>query len=98
MRSLLRSRPTVVWILLVAATVCSLALFELSEAADERRLVSVSVLAIAAVKVRFIGLDFMEVRHAPLVLRIAFEVWLLAITVALIALYWLQSAVPVLAS
>jgi hypothetical protein len=89
-----RSRATAVWLLLVLATVCSLSLFEISRLEDAHRYVSVAVLVIAAVKVRFIGLDFMEVRHSPLPLRIVFEAWLFAITGGLVTLYWLQSAAP----
>jgi hypothetical protein len=35
----------------------------------------VAVLGIAAVKVRLVGLDFMELRHAPIALRAVFELY-----------------------
>jgi hypothetical protein len=35
----------------------------------------VAVLGIAAVKVRLVGLDFMELRHAPIALHAVFELY-----------------------
>jgi cytochrome c oxidase subunit IV len=47
------------------------------------------ILAIALVKVRFIGLYFMELRAAPTGVRILFETWCQAAGIALIAMYLL---------
>jgi hypothetical protein len=41
---------------------------------------------IASAKIYFIGRDFMELRSAPLSLRTAFNVWVVAVAVAAIAL------------
>ncbi len=49
---------------------------------------SVAMLVIALVKARFVFLDFMELRGAPLPLRLAFEAWAVLVCIALIALYW----------
>jgi hypothetical protein len=81
------SRAGVSWLILVAATLASWAL-----GADHGTgsLVAVAVLGIAALKVRLVGLDFMELRHAPIPLRAAFEVYCVALWALLSGLYvWL---------
>jgi hypothetical protein len=47
----------------------------------------VVVFGIAAIKVRLIGLDFMELRSAPTSLRVTFESYCLALWAALSGLY-----------
>jgi hypothetical protein len=50
----------------------------------------VIVLAIAAIKVRLVGLDFMELRHAPIPLRAVFECYCVVMWAVLSGLYlWL---------
>lgn len=70
MKELLWVRSTLVWLVLVTATVVSWLV-----AADHGTGsgIGVVVLGIAAAKVRLVGLDFMELRHAPWPLRLAFE-------------------------
>jgi hypothetical protein len=46
-----------------------------------------AVITIAAVKARFVGLDFMELRGAPVLMRVAFEAWCIILCVALVGLY-----------
>jgi hypothetical protein len=46
-----------------------------------------AVITIAAVKARFVGLDFMELRGAPVLMRVAFEAWVVTLCVALVCLY-----------
>ncbi|ABM15704.1 MULTISPECIES: cytochrome C oxidase subunit IV family protein [Mycolicibacterium] len=85
--SLLKNRAGASWLFLVAATVLSWAV---GAEHGTGSLVPVLVLAIAAVKVRLVGLDFMELRHAPVPLRAAFEVYCVGIWALLSALYlWL---------
>lgn len=82
-----RNRAGFSWLLLVAATAVSWAL-----GADHGTgsTVVVVVLAIAAWKVRLVGLDFMELRHAPIPLRAVFEFYCVAIWAVLSGLYlWL---------
>jgi hypothetical protein len=55
------------------------------------RTVSTVVIAVAFIKVRFVGLDFMELRRAPFALRLVFELWLIVIGGTLIILYWSQT-------
>jgi hypothetical protein len=49
--------------------------------------VTFSVIAIAAVKVRTIIGEFMEARHAPLLLRRITDAWLLLLVATLLAIY-----------
>ncbi|HEY9266443.1 MAG: cytochrome C oxidase subunit IV family protein [Mycobacterium sp.] len=84
---LLRTRATVTWLLLVAATVVSWAV---GAEHGTGSMVAVVVLAIAAIKVRYVGLDFMELRHAPIPLRAAFECYCVGMWALLSGLYlWL---------
>lgn len=72
---LLRSSATAVWLFLVAATVVSWALGTDHGFVDNTTAASVTVLVVAFVKVRFVGLYFMELKDAPLPLRALLEVW-----------------------
>jgi Prokaryotic Cytochrome C oxidase subunit IV len=85
--SLLRARSTLVWIVLVVATIVSWAV---GSAHGTGSAVAVVVLAVAVVKVRFVGLDFMELRSAPLILRAMFEGYCVALWCVLVGMYiWL---------
>ena len=85
--SLLKNRAGASWLVLVAATVLSWAV---GAEHGTGSLVAVVVLGIAAIKVRLVGLDFMELRHAPLPLRVAFECYCLGMWALLSGLYlWL---------
>lgn len=59
---LLKNRAGVSWLILVAATLVSWAV---GAEHGTGSAVGVVVLGIAAIKVRLVGLDFMELRHAP---------------------------------
>lgn len=84
---LLRNRAGASWLFLVAATVLSWAV---GAEHGTGSTVAVLVLGIAAIKVRLVGLDFMELRHAPIALRAAFEAYCLGLWAVLSALYlWL---------
>ncbi|GJF16563.1 hypothetical protein NGTWS0302_16040 [Mycolicibacterium cyprinidarum] len=84
---LLRNRAGLSWLFLVAATIASWAV---GAEHGTGSMVAVVVLAIAAIKVRLVGLDFMELRHAPIPLRAAFECYCLGMWVLLCGLYlWL---------
>jgi Prokaryotic Cytochrome C oxidase subunit IV len=87
MLALMRNRAGVSWLILVAATLAS---FALGADHGTGSLIAVAVLAIAAIKVRLVGLDFMELRHAPIPLRAAFEVYCVGLWALLSGLYlWL---------
>jgi len=82
-----RNRAGASWLLLVMATVLSFGL-----GSDHRTgaMVVIAVLGIAAIKVRLVGLDFMELRNAPPPLRFAFEVYCIALWAVLSGCYlWL---------
>lgn len=81
----MRQRVTAVWALLMAATGASTWL--LSKDAFSPTIAVVGIILIAAVKVRFVMLDFMELRHSPLPVRIAFEGWIVLVT-CLILGFW----------
>ena len=87
MTPLSRTRIAVVWLALLAATLVS---FESARGGSHLRLASSAVLVLAFAKVRYIGLEFMELRTAPLPLRLIFEAWLAVVCGALLALYWLS--------
>ncbi|WP_459958055.1 cytochrome C oxidase subunit IV family protein [Mycobacterium avium] len=85
MNWILRNPAIRTWTLLVAATFCSFGIFE-SAAANGRDVPIAGglVIAIAFIKVRLIGLRFMELRSCPLWMRGAFELWVIAIGSVLI--------------
>jgi hypothetical protein len=83
-----RARILAVWLLLVAATLVS---WE-TRGASDRWLAGSSVLLIALLKARIIGLEFMELRRAPLLLRLGFELWAVVVCAVLLVLYWRSPA------
>lgn len=89
MEQVLRQRITVVWFGLVLATLVSWALSSehVFDSATARTITTMAILGVAFVKVRYVGLDFMELRHAPHALRIVLDVWLLAVYGMLVGLY-----------
>lgn len=82
---LVRNRVTLVWFLLVVATAASWE-FGHGVGFDSIRHASIAIIVIAFVKVRFVILDFMEIRHAPLPMRIVGEVWGVVVCTALVVL------------
>lgn len=90
MSSLLRTRITLVWFFLVLATALS---WEMGHGIgfDDFRHASIAIIVVSLVKVRFVILDFMEIRHAPLFMRAIGETWVVVVCTALVVLYW-QSA------
>jgi hypothetical protein len=85
--ALLGARSTYVWLALVAVTIVSCAV-----GADHKvgSGVAVVVLGLALIKVRFVGLDFMELRNAPLLLRGIFEAYCVILWMGLAGMYfWL---------
>ncbi|MBE1552110.1 hypothetical protein GGC64_006197 [Mycobacterium sp. OAS707] len=84
--SLLRAKSTFVWLALVAVTILSWAVGADHEVGSG---IAVVVLALAAIKVRFVGLDFMELRDAPLLLRGVFEAYCIILWMVLAGMYLL---------
>lgn len=83
---LLRNVITAVWGALIAATLVSWWLGT-DHGVDDVRTASVAILLVAFVKVRFVGMYFMELRHAPLPLRLLFEGWCAAVCTTVIVMY-----------
>ncbi len=79
-------RITRVWLGLLAATAFSWAVGQGFFHGDQRN-AGVVILAIAFVKIRFVILDFMELRNAPLGMRLVAEAWVIGVGGTLIALY-----------
>ena len=74
------------WLLLVVATGAT---FCLRAGGFVGLAAGAGTLGIAYVKGRLIILDFMELRHAPLVWRLALEGWLLVVSLIILSVYWL---------
>jgi hypothetical protein len=88
--ALFKNRLTAVWAFLVLATLISVESVGLG--ANSQPLATALITLIAFVKVRFIGLEFMELRHAPPWLRLAFEGWTLVVCVALVVLNYMVAS------
>ncbi|ALV42701.1 hypothetical protein AU252_17340 [Pseudarthrobacter sulfonivorans] len=90
--SLIESRAGIVWIVLVVLTIANPVLGIEGHLAGSTgvHLLGVAILTIAVVKVRFVGLDFMELRKAPVPMRLMFEAYCLILWVVLTACFlWL---------
>jgi hypothetical protein len=77
--------PTVVWSMLMLATVTTT--WFLSKNALAATVGTAGTLGLAGWKVRLVLLDFMELRHAPWPLRIAFELWSVGVPAMILAFY-----------
>ena len=83
---LLRTRTSAVWLVLTLATVLSWAL---GHHHGGHTLTALAIIVIVIVKVRFVGLYFMELRAAPIVLRGIFEAYCAVVGLTLAVLYLL---------
>ena len=82
--ALLRSRITAVWSLLMCATLLSA---WVGTGHGDRTLATLAVIVIAFVKLRCVGLYFMELRHAPPALRVVFEAYAVIVCGVVVGLY-----------
>ena len=88
-------RLAIVWLVLTAMT---LAYVWLDQSADDdgtfraSTIVTVSAIVIALIKVRIIFREFMEVRHAPVVLRRLTDAWVVLMAACLLGSYFVGSA------
>jgi hypothetical protein len=80
---LFRNRVTAIWGVLVLATVLS---WIAGTGHGDAGLRNAAVIAIALIKARFVALDFMEARSAPLAPRLFIEAWVLVLGAMLIAI------------
>jgi hypothetical protein len=82
------SRISAVWLALIALTVVSYALGSSHGLpAADHDVVGIVILTVALFKARLVGLHFMELRTAPLVLRCGFEVFCVALLVVLVTFF-----------
>jgi hypothetical protein len=94
-RDVLRTSRTalIVGSALVIATLASwwLGIDEGGDPGGGASVATAGVIVIAFVKVWFVGRHFMELREAPLLLRLAFDVYVVAICTALCVIYAVTS-------
>jgi hypothetical protein len=89
-------RLLIVWLILTSMT---LVYVWLDHTVDQNgnlkasTVVTVSAIVIALVKVRIIFREFMEVRHAPVLLRRLTDAWVVLIAVCLLGSYFVGSAI-----
>jgi len=88
MRFAFQQKITLIWLGLVLATGLSWQFGHGFGFGDNVHYATTAVIAISFVKVRYIMLDFMEVRTAPLGLRVALETWVVIVCAVLVFLYW----------
>lgn len=86
MQSIFLSRATLLWFVLVAATVLSWE-FGHGIVLDNIRDAGVAIIAVAMVKMRYVILDFMELRHAPMIARVLCEIYCAVLCLVLVALF-----------
>jgi hypothetical protein len=79
-----RNRAGLSWLILIVATLVS---FTVGAEHGTGSAIVLVVLGIAAIKVRLVGLDFMELRHAPILLRALFETYCVLLWTVLSGLY-----------
>ncbi len=77
---------TAIWVALIAATLVSWTLGQGDWLGSTRR-TSIAILIIAFLKIRYVILDFMELREAPLIMRMVAEAWVLIVCTTIIAFY-----------
>ena len=89
-------RLLIVWLILTAMT---LAYVWIDHTADQNgtlrpsTVVTVSAIGIALIKVRIIFREFMEVRHAPVLLCRLTDAWMVLIAACLLGSYFVGSAI-----
>lgn len=87
MNSLIFNRLTLVALMLVGATLLSFEFMNGLLPFDGRRYAAIAILIVAFIKVHFVGLEFMELRAAPMIARLLFEAWAVTVCAAMIVVY-----------
>ena len=87
-------RLLIVWLVLSAITIASLSVGSLDDrdAFSANTAITCSVIVAALVKIRLIFREFMEVRHAPVLLGRLTDTWLLITAVSLLGIYFVEMA------
>jgi caa(3)-type oxidase subunit IV len=89
--SVLRERVTWVWLGLMALT--CMTTWGLSKELFGSAVAVVGIFMIAAVKVRYVVLDFMELRDAPIPVRVLFEAWPFVVALMILGFWFATPAV-----
>jgi hypothetical protein len=89
--SVWRERVTWVWLGLMALTCFTT--WGLSKDLFSPAVSVVGIFLIAAVKVSYVMLDFMELRYAPLPVRVAFQAWPVVVAVMILGFWFASPAV-----
>ena len=89
--SVLRERVTWVWLALIVLTCATT--WGLSTDLFSPVVAVVGNFLIAAVKVRYVMLDFMELRDAPIPVRVVFEAWPFAVAAIILGFWFAAPAV-----
>lgn len=84
MTALLRSRTTLVWLLLVAATALSWGMGH-GVGISDTRIAGAAIIVVTFVKARFVIFEFMEIRGAPKWMQQVGNGWTVLIAALLIA-------------
>lgn len=89
MSMILKDRLTLTWLLLSAITAVSwwIGSRHGQHAFVANAAITYSVILMAALKIRFILAEFMDLRHAPPLLRRIADAWLALLVIGLLALY-----------
>jgi hypothetical protein len=87
-------RLLIAWLALSAITIASLSVgsFDGQGAFSANTAITFSVIVVALLKVRIIFREFMEVRHAPVLLCRLTDAWLLLTGVSLLGIYFVGMA------
>jgi Prokaryotic Cytochrome C oxidase subunit IV len=86
LRGLLRGPFMVVWFVLIAATLL-LWYLGAEHGVQDAQLATVLILVVAFIKWRFVGLYFMELRDAPVPLRLIFEAQCVIVCAVVLGVY-----------
>jgi hypothetical protein len=85
MRSAIPTPATTAWLFLVAATAASWLLgTDHGLPPDHHQTAAAIILVLAVIKVRIIGMHFMELRSAPVPLRLLFDTYCAAVLLLLL--------------
>ena len=88
--SALRERVTMVWLGLMVLTCVTT--WGLSKDLLNPAVAVVGIFVIAAVKVSYVMLDFMELRNAPIPVRVAFQAWPVIVAVMILGFWFATPA------
>jgi hypothetical protein len=83
---LLRAKTSIVWLILIAATLTSWWLGT-EHGISNTKLATTLILMVAFVKVRLVVMHFMEVHDAPVPLRLILEVYCVVVCAVLVVMY-----------